>query len=69
MAVKHFPGVGVYFDTHYRGGPWPMLHVDTRPEALLWYREDGTYHYQGEAGFYDRLFELLAKPVTMLMRA
>ena len=46
-----------------------MLHVDTRPEALLWYRDDHKYHYQGEAGFYDRLFELLAKPVTMLMRA
>jgi len=69
MAVKHFPGVGVYFDTHYRGGPWPMLHVDTRPEALLWYREDGTYHYQGEPGFYDHLFELLAEPITMLVRA
>lgn len=67
-AVQRFPGVGVYFDTHYRGGPWPMLHVDMRPKALVWYRDDGKYHYPSEPSFYQTLFEKLAKPITMMVR-
>lgn len=64
-AIQRFSGVGVYFDTHFRGGPWPMLHLDMRPEALLWYRQDGIYHYQGEPDFYFHLFNHLDKPIKM----
>lgn len=67
-ALQFFGGVGVYFDTHYRGGPWPMLHVDMRPKALVWYRDDGKYHYPSEPGFYQTLFEKLAKPITMMVK-
>ena len=71
-AVQSFSGVGVYFDTHFREGDWPMLHVDTRPKPLLWYRDTGErpgeYHYPWEPGFYKHLFEKLSRPVTMMVR-
>ena len=67
-ALQFFTGVGVYFDTRFRGGPWPMLHVDMRPRALVWYRDDGVYQYPGEDDFYQELFDLLDKPVTMMVR-
>lgn len=63
-AIQRFPGVGVYFDTHYKSKPWPMLHLDMRPESLLWYRQNGVYHYQGAPDFYNKLFSLLASPVV-----
>jgi len=37
-------GIGVYFDTHFKGKPWPMLHLDLRPGATaVWYRSNGQY--------------------------
>jgi len=49
MAVScgKFGGIGVYFDTHYEGRKWPMLHTDLRDRtpALLWYRMNGRYYY------------------------
>ena len=35
-------GVGLYFDTK----PSVMVHVDTRPQCLLWLRVDGEYIYE-----------------------
>ena len=66
-ALQFFTGVGVYFDTHFRGGPWPMLHVDMRPRTLVWYR-DVDYHYPGEDDFYLELFSKIAEPITMMVR-
>ena len=44
-----FGGVGVYFDTMYRGERKPMLHLDKRPRKkgaiTLWMRKDGEYIY------------------------
>lgn len=39
-----FTGIGLYFDTHYDGQRWPMLHLDTRPGGLvIWTRRAGKY--------------------------
>lgn len=63
MALQFFTGVGVYFDTHYKGVSWPMLHVDSRPKTLIWYRDENSYHYPGEKNFYLTLFEKLVTTV------
>ena len=42
-------GVGVYFDTMYRGIPHVMFHLDKRPvidsRPVIWYRSHGKYFY------------------------
>lgn len=39
-----FTGIGIYFDTHYKGQPRFMLHLDTRPDQLIiWKRGNGSY--------------------------
>jgi len=53
-----FPRMGLYFDTQYRNKPWMMLHLDLKPEPLLWYR-DITYHYEQEENFYTNLYKYL----------
>jgi len=68
-ALGFFNGVGVYFDTKFRGGPWPMIHVDQRPTKLVWYREKGVYHYPGDdMSFYEALGRKLSQPVMMMAR-
>lgn len=34
LHCKLFNGIGVYLDTHYRGIPWVMFHVDIRKNPL-----------------------------------
>ena len=60
-----FGGIGIYFDTHYQGRKWPMIHTDIRDRtpALLWYRMDGSYYYfqyneQHRQQFFAHLKEL-----------
>jgi hypothetical protein len=49
-------GVGVYFDTKgNNGSPWPMLHLDLRPNRLFWYRANGHYLYSTNKFFYECL--------------
>lgn len=44
FSSKIWGGIGVYFDTHYQGKPWPMLHLDLRPgKTIYWYRVNGQY--------------------------
>lgn len=39
-----FTGIGIYFDTYYKGNPRPMLHLDTRPgQLVVWTRVNGEY--------------------------
>jgi hypothetical protein len=42
-----FGGVGIYFDTHFRGERHVMLHTDIRDRqpALIWMRIKGEYFY------------------------
>lgn len=57
-----FGGIGVYFDTTYQHKPWPMLHLDLRPERVLWARIGRTryiYPARGQAER-DLFFDLLA---------
>lgn len=66
-ALQFFTGVGVYFDTRYMGGEWPMLHTDLRDRELMWYREDGVYFYPHTSKtFYNDLATKLANPVTTM---
>lgn len=60
-----FGGVGVYFDTRYKGKPWPMLHLDLRPlknsTITLWYRDISGYSYPKEGKFVaSKLFQKLS---------
>ncbi len=60
-------GIGVCFDTRYRGGLWPMLHLDQRQEKLIWFRDEaGEYHYPiTDLDFWQGLSRRLAVNVTM----
>lgn len=57
-----FGGIGVYFDTYYQHRPWPMLHLDLRPERVLWARiSRNRYIYPARGGTErDLFFDLLA---------
>lgn len=45
LAQRFFNGVGIYFDTRVTAlQPGPMLHVDLRPQPLIWARS-GDYVY------------------------
>ena len=44
QRIQDIGGIGLYLDTHLDGKSRPMLHIDTRPERLLWVR----YTIQGE---------------------
>ena len=67
-----FGAVGLYTDTKGNNGqPWPMLHLDGRPQPgnghdrpypLLWHRHDGEYHYiQYHPDQLDRMIGMLSK--------
>lgn len=60
-GIRAFGGIGVYFDTHFRGRPWPMLHVDLRPgERIMWARIGGRYVYPHRSpAERDTFFELM----------
>lgn len=38
QRIKEIGGLGIYFDTKLGGALTPMLHIDNRPERLLWVR-------------------------------
>ena len=39
-----FTGIGLYFDTQYKGQSMTMMHLDTRPgRPVIWTRVDGEY--------------------------
>jgi len=44
QRIPEIGGLGIYLDTHRSGVSTPMLHIDTRPERILWVR----YTVQGE---------------------
>ena len=63
LAAEQIPaigGIGIYFDTNK-----PMIHVDKRPNRLVWlcYKEDGKrvylYRENDPIKFYKKLGELL----------
>lgn len=39
-----FGGIGVYADTRIAGKPRPMVHLDMRPERVLWLRHSGAQY-------------------------
>jgi hypothetical protein len=69
LQAGEFNGIGVYFDTHYRGDSWPMLHLDMRPpgKRIVWFRdEEGRYHYpKTDPDFWQNLVDRLAVQVMM----
>lgn len=40
----NFGGIGVYADTRIAGKPSPMVHLDMRPERVLWLRHSGAQY-------------------------
>jgi len=40
-----FGGIGVYFDTYYKGKPRVMFHFDMRAPRMLWVRRSKRYVY------------------------
>ena len=49
VQMPEFGGIGVYFDTDgVDGEPWPMIHLDLRPNRLLW-----ACYQLGEERFYE----------------
>jgi hypothetical protein len=59
IATQYFGGVGVYFDTHFKGRKWIMLHVDLRQTKTHWYRDDHIYHTLNTEKDYNKLFKRL----------
>lgn len=57
-----FGGIGIYFDTLYQNRPWPMLHLDLRPNRVLWARVSrNRYIYPANSDAErDLFFDLLA---------
>lgn len=50
-----FGGIGIYFDTRISDlQPGPMLHLDLRPQRVLWCRVNGKYYYPAK----DKLQEI-----------
>ena len=47
QRIQGIGGIGLYLDTHLGGQSMPMLHIDTRPERILWVR----HAVQGEARY------------------
>jgi len=68
MTVREFGGIGVYFDTVFRGQSHCLMHLDIRhitdrtdSPTIIWYRENHEYYYplrNEEAS--KRFLELLA---------
>ena len=59
QQVTDIGGFGMYFDTN----PSTMIHIDTRPDRLLWIRVGGAYIYEHRdpAFFYTQLGRQLEK--------
>ena len=59
QQVTDIGGFGMYFDTN----PSTMIHIDTRPDRLLWIRVDGAYIYEHRdpSLFYTELGRQLEK--------
>jgi len=59
QQVTDIGGFGMYFDTN----PSTMIHIDTRPDRLLWIRVGGAYIYEHRdpAFFYNQLGRQLEK--------
>lgn len=53
-----FTGIGLYFDTHYRGNSQMMVHLDLREKPLMWYR-DIEYNYCINSEFYKKIHRYL----------
>ena len=63
LAFRRWGGVGVYFDTEFRGQEWTMFHLDLRPcdSKVVWFRRYGVYHtVTTNRGMVREMFELLA---------
>jgi len=46
LGCDWWGGIGVYLDTTGPSGkPEPMLHLDQRPERVIWLRHEGRYIY------------------------
>lgn len=54
LANPAIGGIGLYFDTNT-----PMIHVDTRPNRIMWVRIDGKYIYahKNPMDFYKAIAE------------
>jgi len=62
VQSRLFGGVGVYFDTMFRGVRWPMLHLDLREGSVWWARTGNRYIYPRQEGEPEaEFFELLAR--------
>lgn len=69
QSIPEIGGIGLYFDTNGPNGePWPMMHIDLRPQRLLWARhkprvaKKSRYVYPANGGDQKRVFyELLCR--------
>lgn len=64
QGCEWFGGIGIYLDTNGPDGkPQPMIHLDLRPERIIWMRYEGRYIYplrsaEEMAEFFKRLDEV-----------
>lgn len=65
-----FGGVGIYVDTVFKDGRWPMMHLDTRPSpyAVLWARTEGEYIYPHTGPTSLRMYLEALQEASNLMR-
>lgn len=55
-GINDIGGIGVYFDTQYKGERWPMMHIDLRESPEFWARINGSYYYPLRGGKHHKLF-------------
>lgn len=64
LTSKLWGGIGVYFDTNFKGIPTAMLHLDLRKTSstVIWFRQRHKY-YQPYKSYDDmrRFYELLSQ--------
>ena len=63
ISCRLWGGIGIYFDTKFRGKQHIMYHLDCRPLKnglpVIWYRLNGKYFYPKTADEMIMLFNLL----------
>ena len=45
IQLPEIGGLGIYMDTRWGWKRMPMLHIDTRPNRVMWVRSEGIYTY------------------------
>ena len=61
LKIPEIGGLGVYTDMMFRGQQWPMMHIDLRPERMLWVGVGRPLTYIYEHRNWERYYKKLAE--------